>query len=585
MPDEKPDEKPGDEPLRPSVPWAVLDPAQARTGRALPTVYAADRVLLIGADAERYRDALNARVEPLGWFLEVDRSFGDGGRVVIPPNDGEQGGEEVVTRLKIVPLPGIAGITTPDAFTLVEAVRSEREPDPRVRDRRRRGLDTRDVDTGDLGNGGQPDVEVGGDASARADADLPRLALDHAVFLTTPVPSAPATGPTGSFSANPKGFYGTNGLGFYGTNPKGFYGTNGLASPADSYVLPGTGGRSPVAVVLPRPSRGPDPKRGRRPVVAIVDSGVGDHPWLRTGVKDITPLTISTLSAEADPGQYEPFDGVLDSVAGHGTFIAGIVRQVAPRADILSWRVVAGDGAVAESDLYDALHTLAVEIENGTYAVDVLSLSLGYYHERPWDDDGTVDLLLRPAIEAFSRAGVVVVMSAGNESTNRELSPARFAKDPAPGAPWFSVGARNPNGTLALFSNFGDWVTTWMTGAAMVSATPPFRGGLEPVARVDEEDDCGGVVKGRHRETLDPDDYRGHFAIWSGTSFAAPHLAARLVRAFDDAPEAWDAGFGTERAAKVWANLQGHLMHDPADCEEGLCPGPEADPGVDRGDA
>jgi hypothetical protein len=32
------------------------------------------------------------------------------------------------------------------------------------------------------------------------------------------------------------------------------------------------------------------------------------------------------------------------------------------------------------------------------------------------------------------------------------------------------------------------------------------------------------------REALDPDDYSGGFAIWSGTSFSAPLLAAHIAR-------------------------------------------------------
>jgi hypothetical protein len=32
------------------------------------------------------------------------------------------------------------------------------------------------------------------------------------------------------------------------------------------------------------------------------------------------------------------------------------------------------------------------------------------------------------------------------------------------------------------------------------------------------------------REALDPDDYSGGFAVWSGTSFSAPYLAALVAR-------------------------------------------------------
>ena len=33
----------------------------------------------------------------------------------------------------------------------------------------------------------------------------------------------------------------------------------------------------------------------------------------------------------------------------------------------------------------------------------------------------------------------------------------------------------------------------------------------------------------RLREAIDPDDFRGGFGVWSGTSFAAPLLAGRLA--------------------------------------------------------
>ncbi len=90
--------------------------------------------------------------------------------------------------------------------------------------------------------------------------------------------------------------------------------------------------------------------------------------------------------------------------------------------------------------------------------------------------------------------------------------------------PLVSVGALNPNGlTDALFSNTGPWVRAWSPGAAVMSTMPSFQGGLEPVART--------WVEGRQRESIDPDDFRSGFGIWSGTSFSAPLLAGRLARA------------------------------------------------------
>jgi serine protease len=46
------------------------------------------------------------------------------------------------------------------------------------------------------------------------------------------------------------------------------------------------------------------------------------------------------------------------------------------------------------------------------------------------------------------------------------------------------------------------------------------------------------------RESLDPDNYSGGFAVWSGTSFSAPlaaaHIAAQLLR------QAPDPGLGLD---------------------------------------
>jgi subtilisin family serine protease len=88
-----------------------------------------------------------------------------------------------------------------------------------------------------------------------------------------------------------------------------------------------------------------------------------------------------------------------------------------------------------------------------------------------------------------------------------------------------SVGALNPNGTVALFSNSGDWVSTWERGAQLLSTQPTtFDGALQPAARLVDP------VTGATRESLDPDHFGHGFATWSGTSFAAPAVAGRYLR-------------------------------------------------------
>ena len=48
-----------------------------------------------------------------------------------------------------------------------------------------------------------------------------------------------------------------------------------------------------------------------------------------------------------------------------------------------------------------------------------------------------------------------------------------------------------------------------------------FHGGLQSAAATTAFD--------RPRDSIDPDDFRGGFAVWSGTSFAGPLLAGRIA--------------------------------------------------------
>jgi subtilisin family serine protease len=226
-----------------------------------------------------------------------------------------------------------------------------------------------------------------------------------------------------------------------------------------------------------------------------------------------------------------PLDGGLDSVSGHGTFVAGLVHQGCPDADIVAIRVVHSDGVVVESELVDALSELAelvrrsVDGEADGQLVDVVNLSMGYYHETP--EDALFDSVMLPRLHELGALGVAVVVSAGNDATARPLFPAAFAPfaggpPPIPDCvPVTTVGALNPDGSVSLFNNAGPWVGAWRPGAALVSTMPAYGGGNEPLART--------RVAGQERESIDPDDFSGGFAVWSGTSFASPVLAGQVA--------------------------------------------------------
>ena len=178
---------------------------------------------------------------------------------------------------------------------------------------------------------------------------------------------------------------------------------------------------------------------------------------------------------------------MIDPFFGHGTFIAGLIRQNCPDADILSLKVMSPDGIVEEADLLTALDYLAdrqLAAQGGQpeLAVDVVSLSLGYYHEEPEDyrTDGPTAGADRPTAQSrrHRRRGCRqrqheprVPAGRAYPIRNGILQPPAPAQTVADIAgltadrwpPLISVGALNPDNSVALFSNGG-------TGSR---ATPP----------------------------------------------------------------------------------------------------------------
>lgn len=354
---------------------------------------------------------------------------------------------------------------------------------------------------------------------------LDRVGLDHVLGVD---PYGGKTNPYGG-KTNP---YGGK------TNPYG-----GKTNGTESYAEAGYGGRQVVDYVGPAPVRTlPLNRKGRRPTVAVLDTGCGAHPWLGDDIVTRYPVVdgkvVGVADKATDPEVHGdvvgPYDGALDEAAGHGTFIAGILRQVSPEADIISVRVADSNGVLLEGDFLLAVRTLvkmmSLPKSKGGRQLDVLNLSLGYYHETP--EDEYFDRTLSELLVAARKRGCAVVCSAGNDATDRPAFPAALwgwkgadfvVEDPASAAPHLAVGALNPNGTMTLFSNLGAWVQTYAPGASVLSTHPGFDGGAQPGVRDNRY--------GFRRETIDPEDFAGGFALWSGTSFAAPYVAGLLAGA------------------------------------------------------
>jgi hypothetical protein len=129
-------------------------------------------------------------------------------------------------------------------------------------------------------------------------------------------------------------------------------------------VAKGLGGPEPSSAGGPRrPPAGPgEPVR-----VAVIDTGMAEAQrsdgWL-TGL--VTPDNVDPLDALPQP------DGYLDLGAGHGTFAAGVVQQVAPGADLVVYKALDGDGLGSKVDVACAMVRAVRE------GAQILSLSFGW---------------------------------------------------------------------------------------------------------------------------------------------------------------------------------------------------------------
>lgn len=305
---------------------------------------------------------------------------------------------------------------------------------------------------------------------------------------------------------------------------------------------PGTGarpgyGRVPLTVVAGPPRRRTlEELGGRRITVVTLDTGVAAHPWFlpvtdpdafltvdpdgQQLIEDTHPAyagrDIARLVGYEDLGHLpNPLIGTLNSHTGHGLMLAGLIAQIAPDARVLSYKVMHSDGVVPEEAVHAALDRLLALMDEGRN-IDVLCCSFGGFAET---GDAAMQALFDKVNQLRAR-GVIVVNAAGNYATTRPFYLAALSETAVPGppvAPMLGVAAKNPDGTIAIFSNDHPAVRWRAPGAMVVSTFPPQFGGAQ-----------SALLATGERASLDCDAV-GPFCGWSGTSFAAPIVAGVIA--------------------------------------------------------
>jgi subtilisin family serine protease len=239
----------------------------------------------------------------------------------------------------------------------------------------------------------------------------------------------------------------------------------------------------------------------------LLDGAAQSHPWLYgvSGEPDDRPWT----------------DGKIPVYAGHGTFVAGVIRCMAPEADINVANVFNIAGSALETAFVPRLNE-ALE-----YGAGIIHLTISTLTRKnlPLQTVGAW-------IQTLDQdSGVVCVVAAGNDSTSSPSWPAAFPT-------MVSVGALAGDWrSRASFSNYGSWVDVYAPGRDLINAY------------ADGTYECEWApYKGQERK------FYG-MAKWSGTSFSTPIvtglIAARMARCGESGQVAWQALLAKAQAQAI----------------------------------
>jgi Subtilase family len=222
------------------------------------------------------------------------------------------------------------------------------------------------------------------------------------------------------------------------------------------------------------------------PEIAVLDTGYD------TQIETLHPGLDPRVAYQPGTEENPLTGGYLAQEAGHGTFIDGIIMQVAPQVSIRQVQLLNPAGVTDDGCLALAISALA-------NSVPVINVSLGGYTQ------GDIAPPASSAAIAALTDNVVVVAAAGNNHSPEPFWPAALGSVVSVGALDTTQGAPQ----VAGFSNYGNWVDVYAPGTTVYSTY------LQATWMLPNDTPPPRPIDG--------------WAIWSGTSFAAPQVTAAIA--------------------------------------------------------
>ena len=260
--------------------------------------------------------------------------------------------------------------------------------------------------------------------------------------------------------------------------------------------------------------------------IHVIDVARPGHRWWAGGERPahVTGELVDPDERELTDAIDENFDRWVDPAMGHGDFVTSIV-QLNSELSCTQWHAADPLGDIDDEHLKRALRDVDETTGDDPARRKILNLSLAGYNENDEPDSALAEEVAR-----LIAGGWIIVASAGNNASCRLAWPAALPGVVAVGA----IGECGP----AWFSNYGPWVDASARGVDVLAEFPR-------LAELPLLEESGDSIVAEiepfppHREGTDlllMERFSTGWATWSGTSFSAPLVTARLARRLADVP-------------------------------------------------